>query len=52
MTLYGLDEFIFLCELAGFRTFGELKKFMRKNGIRTWLEAYRKLDALCFPDFQ
>lgn len=52
MTLYWLDEFIFLCELAGFRTFGELKKYMKENGLHAWLQAYRKLDALCFPDFQ
>lgn len=51
MTLYWLEEFIFLCKLAGFRTIGEVQKYMRENNL-DWKHLYYELDALCFPDFQ
>lgn len=45
-----LNEFLFLCEKAGFKTLGEVIAYMREQGIN-WRQLFNELDALLFPEF-
>jgi hypothetical protein len=48
MTLYELDEFIFLCKQAKFKTLDEVNNYCKENCIN-WKQLFNELDGLLFP---
>lgn len=45
MSIRELDEFLYLCRKAGFKTIGEVYEHMKKKGIN-FRRLFHELDAL------
>lgn len=45
MTLMELDEFLFMCEEAGFKSLSEVNELLKRNGV-TWKDLYVTLDNI------
>lgn len=50
MSFLDLYEFLFLCKKAGFKTIGEVQKYMKERNLDCW-HLFYELDALLFPKF-
>lgn len=50
MHIRQINELIFLCKKAGFKTLAEVLNYMKKEGINA-NRLYDELDALCFPEY-
>lgn len=48
MSIRELDEFLYLCRKAWFKTIGEVHEYMKKEGIN-FRRIFHELDALFFP---
>lgn len=50
MSLLDLQEFLWLCKKAGFKTMGEVQEYMQERYL-DWQHLFYELDALLFPEF-